>query len=137
MTSRTSRATNVSNIEVVKNVKHTKLLTRRTSWGSLCATVFCELCMYAEARALSFSVLELRATRTQRKRRKPGHSVSLFTGQECPKISMTSNPRQNCRIGQPFTKKWFFSPDQLGLRRKRKGKSGEIRSLPETLGSTL
>ena len=65
------------------------------------------------------------------------HSASLFTGQECPKISMTSNPRQNCRIGQPFTKKCFFSPDQLGLRRKRKGKSGEIRSLPETLGSTL
>ena len=65
------------------------------------------------------------------------HSVSLFTGQECPKISMTSNPRQNCRIGQPFTKKWFFSPDQFGLRRKRKGKSGEIRSLLETLGSTL
>ena len=65
------------------------------------------------------------------------HSVSLFTGQECPKISMTSNPRQNCRIGQLTTKKWFFSPDQFGLRRKRKGKSGEIRSLLETLGSTL
>ena len=47
----------------------TKLLTRRkierralpwgifSSWGSLCATVFCELCTSAEARALSFSVL--------------------------------------------------------------------------------
>ena len=69
--------------------------------------------------------------------RKKSHSVSLFTGQECPKISMTSNPRQNCRIGQLTTKKCFFSPDQFGLRRKRKGKSGEIRSLLETLGSTL
>ena len=29
-------------------------------WGSLCATVFCELCTSTEARALSFSVLELR-----------------------------------------------------------------------------
>ena len=64
-------------------------------------------------------------------------TVRLFGNQECPKISMTSNPRQNCRIGQPCTKKWFFSPDQFGLRRKRKGKSGEIRSLLETLGSTL
>ena len=27
-----------------------------SSWGSLCATVFCELCTSAEARALSFSV---------------------------------------------------------------------------------
>ena len=51
----------------------TKLLTRReierralpwgifSSWGSLSASVFCELCTSAEARALSFSVLELRA----------------------------------------------------------------------------
>ena len=69
----------------------------------------------------------------------PNHiyTVRLFGNQECPKISMTSNPRQNCRIGQLTTKKWFFSPDQFGLRRKRKGKSGEIRSLLETLGSTL
>ena len=29
-------------------------------WGTLCASVFCELCTSAEARALSFSVLELR-----------------------------------------------------------------------------
>ena len=65
------------------------------------------------------------------------HSVSLFTSQECPEISMTSNHRQNCRIGQPFTKKWFFSPDQFGPWPERKGKSGEIRSLLETLGSTL
>ena len=64
-------------------------------------------------------------------------TVRLFGNQECPKISLTSNPRQNCRIGQPFSKKWFFSPDQFGPRRKRKGKSGEIRSLLETLGSTL
>ena len=31
-------------------------------WGSLCVTVFCELCTSSEARALSFSVLELRGT---------------------------------------------------------------------------
>ena len=36
------------------------------------------------------------------------HSVSLFTGQECPKISLTSNPRQNCWIGQPSKKSVFF-----------------------------
>ena len=64
-------------------------------------------------------------------------TVCLFGNQECPEISMTSNHRQNCRIGQPFTKKWFFSPDQFGPWPERKGKSGEIRSLLETLGSTL
>ena len=29
------------------------------------------------------------------------HTVCLFGNQECPKISMTSNHRQNCRLGQP------------------------------------
>ena len=62
------------------------------------------------------------------------HSVSLFTSQECPKKRLTRNHRQNCRIGQPSAKKWFFSPDQFGPWPERKGKSGEIRSLLETLG---
>ena len=66
-----------------------------------------------------------------------GHSVSLFTSQECPRIHLDRNPRQNCPIGQPSTKKWFFSPDQFGPWPECKGKSGEIRSLLETLGSTL
>ena len=65
------------------------------------------------------------------------HSVSLFTSQECPRIHLDRNPRQNCPIGQPSTKKWFFSPDQFGPWPECKGKSGEIRSLLETLGSTL
>ena len=66
-----------------------------------------------------------------------GHSVSLFTRGKLSKFPMTSNHRQNCSIGQLISKKLFFSPGQFGPRRKRKGKSGEIRSLLETLGSTL
>ena len=65
-----------------------------------------------------------------------GHSVSLFTRGKLSKFPMTSNHRQNCSIGQLISKKWFFSPGQFGPRRKRKGKSGEIRSLLETLGGT-
>ena len=52
------------------------------------------------------------------------HSVSLFTGQECPKISMTSNPRQNCRIGQPFTKKWVFFAKSAWTPEKTQGEVG-------------
>ena len=64
-------------------------------------------------------------------------TVCLFGSQECPKKRLTRNHRQNCRIGQPSAKKWFFSPDQFGPWPERKGKSGEIRSLLETLGGTL
>ena len=64
-------------------------------------------------------------------------TVCLFGSQECPKIHLDRNPRQNCPIGQPSTKKWFFSPGQFGPWPERKGKSGEIRSLLETLGGTL
>ena len=65
------------------------------------------------------------------------YTVCLFGSQECPKKRLTRNHRQNCRIGQPSAKKWFFSPDQFGPWPERKGKSGEIRSLLETLGGTL
>ena len=37
-----------------------------SSWGSLCASVFCELCRSAEARALSFSVLRASCLTTKR-----------------------------------------------------------------------
>ena len=39
-------------------------------WGSLCASVFCELCTSTEARALSFSVLELREKRRKETKKK-------------------------------------------------------------------
>ena len=61
--------------------------------------------------------------------------VSIQTG-KLSKFPMTSNHRKNCSIGQLISKKCFFSPGQFGPRRKRKGKSGEIRSLLETLGGT-
>ena len=64
-------------------------------------------------------------------------TVCLFGNQECRKINLNRNHCQNCRIGQPSTKNWVFLPDQFGPWPERKGKSGEIRSLLETLGGTL
>ena len=65
------------------------------------------------------------------------HSESLFTDYVSPKKGQARNQWQNCRIGQPSAKKWFFLPDQFGLGPEVKGKLGEIRSLLETLGGTL
>ena len=65
------------------------------------------------------------------------HSESLFTDYVSPKKGQARNQWQNCRIGQPSAKKWFFLPDQFGLGPEVKGKLGEIRSLLETLGGSL
>ena len=50
---------------------------------------------------------------------------------------MTWDPRQNCPIGQPTSKKCFLGPDQFGPCHKSKEKLGEIRSLLVTLRGTL
>ena len=65
------------------------------------------------------------------------HSESLFTDYVSPKKGQARNQWQNCRIGQPSTKKLVFLPDQFGLGPEVKGKLGEIRSLLETLGGSL
>ena len=65
------------------------------------------------------------------------HSESLFTDYVSPKKGQARNQWQNCRIGQPSAKKWFFLPDQFGLGPEVKEKLGEIRSLLVTLRGTL
>ena len=52
-----------------------------------------------------------------------GHSVSLFTRGKLSKFPMTSNHRQNCSIGQPISKKWFFAGSVWTLE-KTQGKVG-------------
>ena len=52
------------------------------------------------------------------------HSVSLFTRGKSPKFPMTSNHRQNCSIGQPFSKKWFFRRVSLDPGENARGSRG-------------
>ena len=66
-----------------------------------------------------------------------GFTVGLYEDYVSPKNGQARNQWQNCRIGKPSAKKWFFLPDQFGLGPEVKGKLGEIRSLLETLGGTL
>ena len=64
-------------------------------------------------------------------------TVCLYEDYVSPKNGQARNQWQNCRIGKPSAKKWFFLPDHVGLGPEVKEKLGEIRSLLETLGGTL
>ena len=65
------------------------------------------------------------------------YTACLWEKKVSPKFTLTWDHRQNCRIGQPSTKKWFLGPDKYGPCHKSKEKLGEIRSLLVTLPGTL